>query len=303
MTKSMTFLPPILLLSLLVVPIFADATWPPRWYDKPAQLDNSIYSAFFGDALLPIQGFALCPPPTQAVGYGGMPIVFTEAIEADGGYSGQQNAVNPSYFRVWVNGRGFVTPLCATLAPATDATELRTVLLAGDFGYCTDTRPVYIEVVGPLKTTSGKSLQGTKIRYVIPLNAGPTLVLAERFAVNSSAILTSVGEDNQYCPAGETTVVVKLTFSGGVTGLNGASLLDNQDAMNAIQIMASGPQGRRVVLNPFALRDVDEDNHLDACLNAPHQELSLVHVAVDGNMFYSPSNVATLATMLDITYR
>ena len=202
----------------------------------PPPPQSQALSAFFGDALLPNNAFVLCPPPTQAAGFGGMPIVFSEAIDTQGGFGGQPFALNPALFRVKVKGSGAVVPTCATLQPAVDDTELRTVLLAGEFGFGGDNRPVRIDVVGPLRTLSGRSLKGLKIRNVDELNVGPRLVLAERFAVADGEIATSQDDDDAFCPADQTSVVVKLTFSGGITALNGTSLLDDNDAMTAIEI-------------------------------------------------------------------
>lgn len=255
-------------------------------------------SAFFGDSILANQANAFCTPPTQAGGFGGMPIVFSEAIDTQGGFRGQPFSLNPAFFRVRVKGSGWVTPTCATLQPAVDGTELRTLLLAGEFGLGAKNRPVQIEVVGPVRTVSGASLQGLKISRVDELNVGPRLVLAERFLSGEGAIATSQDDDDDpdaFCPADTTSVVVKLTFSGGPTGLNNASLQDDPAAIAAIQILGVAPNGARVVLNPFALRDIDGDNHLDACLGAQALNLDLQRVAVDANVFFSPQNASTPA--------
>lgn len=80
-------------------------------------------------------------------------------------------------------GSGLVTPTCATLQPAVDGTELRTVLLAREFGFGEDNRPVRIDVVGPLRTVSGRSLRGLRIRDVDETNVGPRLVFGEFIAL------------------------------------------------------------------------------------------------------------------------
>lgn len=260
-------------------------------------------SAFFGDALLPNIAIALCPPPNKAIGFGGMPIVFSQAIDTQGGFAGQPLGLNPALFRVRVKGSGTVVPTCATLQPAVDGTELRTVLLAGEFGFGGSNRPTRIDVVGHLRTVSGRSLKGLKIRNVDELNVGPRLVLAERFAVADGEISISREDDtnpNAYCPAGQTGVVVKLTFSGGITAPNGGSLQDDPVAMAAIQILGLTPAGQRFVLTPFALRDIDNDNHLDACLGAQALGIELKRAAVDGNVFFSPQNTSTPAGMVSI---
>ncbi|MEO1231782.1 MAG: hypothetical protein AAFZ18_23020 [Myxococcota bacterium] len=123
-----------------------------------------------------------------------------------------------------------MTPTCATLPPAVVGTELRTVLLAGEFGFGEDNRPVRIDVVGPLRTVSGRSLRGLRIRDVDETNVGPRMVFGEF----------------------------------------------------------------------FALRDIDGDNHVDACLGAQALNLDFQRVAVDGNVFFSPQNTTTPAGMVVI---
>ena len=93
---------------------------------------------------------------------------------------------------------------------------------------------------------------------------------------------------------------MKLTFSGGVSGPNGAPLADDETAMAAIEILAVTPDGRRMVLNPFALRDDDNDNHLDVCLGEEAKGLQLIRAQVDSHTFYAPQNVPGRAITVQI---
>jgi hypothetical protein len=253
--------------------------------------DERALAAYFGDSVLPAGVLAFCPPPPSAVGFGGMPIVFSAQIDPAGGFAGNDFGLDPGAFRVKVLGEpGWVTPICATLRPATDPAEQRTVLLAGDFGLGGLNRPVAIKIVGDVWTTDGDSLRGLVTRRVSGTEAGPQLLLAERFTPGDGLIDTSTGDDTAYCPADQTAGVIKLTFSGGVTAPNGNSLEDDLTALDAIQVVGTTPAGQRVILNPFALRDIDNDNHLDACFGPAVDALALFRVAVDSHVFFGPQN-------------
>ena len=68
-----------------------------------------------------------------------MPLVFSVQIDAD--------SVSPSAFAVLTSEGTRVTPLCATLRPALESLEQRTVLLVGEFSPG-DAAPARVEVVG-----------------------------------------------------------------------------------------------------------------------------------------------------------
>ena len=262
-------------------------------------------AAYFGDSVLPnVVNVGLCPPPTTGAGYGGMPFVLTSQVDPQDGFAGADFSLDPESFRVRVQGQpSWVTPVCATLQPAVDAGELRTVLLVGDFGLGGSNRPRRIEIVGDVRTTAGDSLNGLVVRRVLSTDVGPRLLLAERFTPGDGIIDTSQpgdGSQGAYCPDAQTAVVVKLTFSGGVSGPNGGALQDDATAMAAIQLMATNALGQRVVLNPFALRDDDNDNHLDACFGPEVAELTLIRVAVDSHDFFGPQNAPNRAAAVPI---
>ena len=80
--------------------------------------------AFFGlDDALPLASMFLC---FQAPGMDGMPITFTHSLNHDD--------VTPDKFRVITASGAKLMPECATLAPAVDGNESKTVLLIGDLG-------------------------------------------------------------------------------------------------------------------------------------------------------------------------
>ena len=260
-----------------------------------AAAESAVLSAGYGATILPpIANFAFCPGFGPSAGFGGMPVAFRAPIDTQGGFQGDPNAIDPNLFRVRVGTDGpLVTPICATLAPAVDPGERRTVLLTGEFGLGGDDGPTGIRVVGDVFTVGGQSLRGTVFKNVAEVNGGPTLVLAEQFDPAGGVIRLSSPDDgtnDRFCPE-DTTSVIKLTFSGGVTGANGAVLMDDATAMGAITIMGIRPNGTRTAFHPVALRDDDNDNHLDACLDTQAQGLDLQRVTVDSHTFYAPQNV------------
>ncbi len=231
-----------------------------------------ILSAFHGLDALPAAAMFLCAGRVE--GADGMPVVFSVRLD--------DATVLPEMFEVETASGAKVTPLCATLGPATEALERRTVLLAGDFG-TVGAPPASVEVVGALRSEAGTSLRGVRTDDVTPLSDGPSLVLAERYDASSPGL---VGE----CPDA-TTQVVQLTWSGGVSGPMGAALGEAQ--RNGIMVTLA--DGDRVT--PIALADDDPDNHVHVCLTAasPAQE-----VAVQPGLFHDPGDDANPATSVDV---
>ena len=119
-------------------------------------------------------------------------------------------------------------------------------------------------------------------------------------AIASPSSPPNAPDQPPFCPAGATAVVVKLTFSGGVSAINGGPLQDDDVAMDAIQLVAADDDGNRFVFHPFALRDVDNDNHLDACFGPAVAQLELIRVAVDAQVFYSPQNAPNRAATVAV---
>ena len=82
--------------------------------------DASILSAYYGLDELPAAVAVLCG--AEGVGQDGMPVIFSVQLDDD--------SVSPEVFAVETAAGDAVTPVCATLRPADEPLELRTVLLA-----------------------------------------------------------------------------------------------------------------------------------------------------------------------------
>ncbi|MYJ73955.1 MAG: hypothetical protein F4089_02155, partial [Gammaproteobacteria bacterium] len=131
-----------------------------------------ILSAYHGLDPIPAQATRLCGLP-PAGGQDGMPVVFSVQINGD--------TVSPAAFAVETSSGEIATPVCASLRPALEPLERRTVLLIGPFSP-EDSLPIGVEIVEQLEDVDGNSLVSLRIEKVTNLAAGPSLVLAERFA-------------------------------------------------------------------------------------------------------------------------
>ena len=139
--------------------------------DAPSESDGGaesvhILAAFFGlDDGIPGQLFGCGMSGLQD----GMPIVLDRRIPLPA-------LLDPSVFVVH-RASGAESPVgCATLAPADEAEERRTILLVGEFASDGDP-PVGVEIVGTLLTDDGVDAKGALVETVVPLAAGPSLSL------------------------------------------------------------------------------------------------------------------------------
>jgi hypothetical protein len=235
-----------------------------------------ILSVYYGLDELPLAANILC---TRVVtGQDGVPVTFSRQLDGA--------SVNPEDFAVETATGERVTPDCATLAPATEPLELRTVLLMGTFG-TPKAQFRAVEVVGVLKDLDGNEITGLRSEDVTPLEDGPSLVMAERFLATNPGI-------NGECPT-NSVQVVQLVWGGGVTGPAGAPLEEAQRLGVSVRLKDGD------IVQPIALADDDPDNFVYACLD---NASPAVEVRVASGLFYDPGddpNPTTSATVLDRT--
>ena len=231
-----------------------------------------ILSAYHGLDELPARASILCG--RLVGGQDGMPVVFS--VQVDG------ETVSPGAFAVETSSGTAVTPLCATLRPAMESLERRTVLLIGPFGSA-DSPPLGVEIVGQLRDVDGNALAGLRTEAITTLAAGPGLVFAERFAPSAPGL-------EEECPE-ETAQAVLLTWQGGVTGPQGADLAEAQRAAMSVVL----ENGDRV--HPLSLGDDDPDNHVVACLAETSPAVS---VSVTAGFFHDPGDDANPETRVDV---
>jgi len=235
-------------------------------------MEPRILSAYYGLDELPAPANALCG--SNVAGQDGLPVAFSVQLNAD--------TVLPEAFAVETASGDLVTPVCATLRPAVEPLELRTVLLVGTFG-TPDAQPRAVVVVGGLEDVDGQSLSGLRLDTVTPLEAGPLIVLAERFDADAEGL---AGE----CPTG-TTQIVQLTWEGGVSGPDGAALGEPQRL--AVSILLENGES----VTPIALGDDDPDNYVLACIDAASRARS---VTVEAGFFHDPGDDPNPVTSIQI---
>ena len=236
----------------------------------------SILAVYYGLDELPMAASLLCG--AIVAGQDGVPVTFSVQLDAA--------TVAPEDFVVETARGARVTPDCATLAPATEPLELRTVLLTGTFGTA-GAQLRAVEVVGVLYDLDGNGITGLRSEDVTPLEDGPSLVLAERY------LPTNPGIDGE-CPTG-TAQVVQLVWEGGVTGPASATLGEPQ-RLGVFVRLADGN-----TVQPIALADDDPDNYVYACLDAASPA---IEISVAAGLFHDPgddANPATSAPVLDRT--
>ena len=232
-----------------------------------------ILSIYHGLDPLPPRATRLCGLP-PAANQDGMPVVFSVQVDGD--------TISASAFAVETSSGEIVTPLCATLRPALEPLEQRTVLLIGEFSPA-DALPVSVEIVGQLQDVNGNSLVGLTGKKVTALESGPSLVYAERFSPSQSGL---AGE----CPE-QTVQAVQLTWEGGVTGPQGTDLAEAQ--RTAVTILLD--DGKSV--HPLALGDDDPDNHVIACIAESSPAIS---VSVVAGFFHDPGDDANPETRITV---
>lgn len=232
-----------------------------------------ILSVYHGLDPLPPRATRLCGLPPKA-GQDGMPVTFSVQINS--------SSVSATAFAVETSSGEIVTPLCATLRPAIEPLEQRTVLLIGLFSEG-NSLPVNVEVVGQLEDINGNSMVGLRGEKVTALAEGPSLVLAERFAPNTPGL-------EGKCLEG-TAQAIQLTWEGGVTGPQGADLAEAQRTAMSV-LLESGDR-----VHPLSLADDDPDNHVIACI----AETSIaVSVSVNAGFFHDPGDDANPETHIDV---
>ena len=244
--------------------------------DAPGDEGPRILEFYYGLDMLPPIANLLCMNMVVA-GQDGAPVTFSVQLDGD--------SVAPSDFIVETATGERVTPDCATLRPAVKALELRTVLLIGTFGTA-DSQPRAVEVVGVLQELNGAEFGGLRFEDVTPLEAGPDLVLAERYLPDNPGI---GGE----CPP-DSAQVVQLVWGGGVTGPAGTALEEPQRLGVSIQLEDG------TTVQPTALVDDDPDNFVIACLDASSPA---VEASVAPGLFHDPGDDANPATTVTVTDR
>ena len=243
--------------------------------DIPATtVPPEILSAYHGLDALPMEIRLVCN--NQGAGEDGLPVVFSTQLD--------NTSIKPEYFIVENAAGERIIPVCASLQPAVETLELRTVLLVGAFG-SPSAHPAAVEVVGEVLDSAGTSLKGLRTESITRLDSGPRVILAEYFPPDT------VGIERDECPK-QTAQIIQLTWTGGVTGPNASPL--------------GAPQRRGVTvelnngehIQPVALGDDDPDNHILLCLDT---EIPALSVQIQEGLFHDPGDDANPTTSIHVT--
>jgi len=225
---------------------------------------------------------------SKAYGKDGMPLVFSHELDP--------KTIQGSDFEVTTKKGNVYIVEAASLQPANEEFELRTVLLIGEYGSYPDNQPVSVRVIGDLMTRTGQNYKGQSIK-VIPLEEGPVLSYAEYFTFDEKYpyVLKGRGCD---CPKEETKTVVKVVWSGGVRAVNGKELGENE--LNAFTVtLVNGLDTMK--LHPFKLADLgDNENNIDICLKQPGIPILL---EVNENIAIDPNNDKNPKTQIKVVSR
>jgi hypothetical protein len=224
-----------------------------------------LLSAFFGlDNALPLNAAGVC---RQAPRRDGMPVIFSEVIDP--------TTLQAADFAVSTESGVVSTPLCATLSPAVDEGELRTVLLVGEFGSAEDNPPVRVEVVGDIFTSGNEreNFVGATVD-VTPLSAGPSLIFAESVPPEQWVLDRESGrQQGDGCPSEGTLQAVRVTWAGGVSDAEGEEAGEQERLLYRVTLLQ--PDGSEVEVTPFALADLgDSDNNHLLCLDVLGEPMS-----------------------------
>lgn len=233
--------------------------------EPPAEDSQAgLLSAFFGlDNAMP-RIFAIC---RGGRGQDGMPIIFDELIDP--------GTLQASDFAVITASGQVNTPICATLSPATDEGELRTVLIIGELGDAISDPPVHVEIVGDIiSSETGRNLLGASVD-VTPLESGPFLVLAEDVPPSQWNPGRGSGpQQGDGCPVEGTVQVVRATWAGGVSNADGEEVGGLERSL--YQVTLALADDSHVRITPFALADLgDADNNHFLCLDQAGEPLEV----------------------------
>jgi len=249
---------------------------------------GALLSAFFGlDNTMPLVAHRIC---MGGAGLDGMPVITSAEVD--------HTSLQAGDFRVVKTSGEEGNIHCASLLPATDAGELRTILLIGEFGDEGDDPPATVEISGNLLSLDGKTnFKGASIA-VTPLKDGPALVMAARVSDDEKDMGLSVrGTRGSLCEGENVAQQLRVTWAGGVTLKGGDA--PTQDTARLYTVTVRGEDGTTRPVAPLALADhEDPDNNHVLCLGTSDEPVS---VAFPKGHFTDPNEDLNPATKVAVT--
>ncbi len=242
-----------------------------------------LLSAFFGlDNALPLLANRIC---RGGNGLDGMPVIFSTEVD--------HTTLQAGDFKVTTRSGQVGEMHCVSLLPATDAGELRTALLIGEFGNAQDDPPARVEMIGHVTSIDGTlDFKGAAVE-VTALADGPSLVMAE--VVSKDAEDQGLGlaqTTGDKCPAEDIAQAVRVVWAGGVRLKNGEEPGDAQRELYEITVQSES--GEQRVVTPVALADLgDNDNNHVLCMDTDDRAVSVsfpAGILIDPNGDLNPAS-------------
>ena len=249
---------------------------------------GTLLSAFFGlDNALPFVAHRIC---LGGGGLDGMPVITSSEVD--------HTTLQAGDFRV-VKASGEEGSIhCASLLPATDAGELRTILLIGEFGNEGDDPPASVEISGNLLSLDGDTnFKGASVD-VAPLKEGPFLVAAELISDDEEDLgLGAAGTRGSLCTSENTVQQLRVVWAGGVTLKGGDA--PTRETGKLYQITVRSKDGTTREIAPIELADhEDPDNNHVLCLDTADEPIS---VTFPEGHFTDPNEDLNPATTIAVT--
>ena len=256
--------------------------------DTQGLAEGTLLSAFFGlDNALPTVAHRIC---LGGAGKDGMPVITSKEVDHTSVQAGDFRVVKAS------GAQGSVD--CVSLLPATDAGELRTILLIGEFGNDGEDPPAYVKIAGNLLSLDGQTnFKGASVK-VTPLKDGPFLVAAQRVSEDERDMgLGALGTAGSLCTDPATAQQLRVTWAGGVTLKGGDA--PTQEARQLYTVAVLGEDGATREVSPIELADhEDPDNNHVLCLDTPDEP---VFVAFPKGHFTDPNEDPNPATSIAVS--
>ena len=250
-----------------------------------AQDNPPIVCAFFGlDNDLPRRANVLVRGAFQQ---DGMPLNFRDEID--------ENTLEPSDFVVIDSQGTRHKPIGATLRPANEDGENRTVLLIGEFGNDGSNPPVEVRIVGDVLTkkkrseasalSEAKNLKGTSTKNVIPLGKGPKMFFAQILEGDLAERPSSTGQ------------IVQVAWEGGITPVDKDA---SEEDLSQFYKVYVNKNGKLIPLTPKSIADVnDNDNFHQLCIESNDP---IAKVSMPANIVKDPNGDPNPDTEVIVSY-
>ncbi len=261
----------------------ADRTSPLSKIKEPNK--SPIVCAFFGlDNDLPPRANILV---RGAFRKDGMPLNFRDEID--------ENTLDASDFLVIDSEGTQHKPQGATLRPADEDGENRTVLLVGEFGDDGTNPPVEVRIVGNLQTREKRTeasassyvmnLKGTSTKNVIPLGNGPKMFFAQILSGDLAERRSSTGQ------------TVQVAWEGGITPV--AEDVSEEDLYQFYTVYVD-KDGELVPITPKSIADInDNDNYHQLFVDSND---TVIKVAMPPGIVADPNGDPNTATEIEVSY-